>query len=57
MLRFFKLVKEVWWSSGLVVRVLASTSQVPGSNIGPGGAFPQCGLRGGRSHCNNVQIK
>ena len=37
---------------GLVVRVPASRSPVPGSNLVPGP--PQCGLRGGRSHCNTV---
>ena len=38
---------------GPVVRVPASRSPVLDSILGPGGASPQCGLRGGRSHCNN----
>ena len=37
--------KEVWWSSAR-----------PGFESRPG-ASPPCGLRGGRSHCNTVQIK
>ena len=36
--------------------VRASRPPVPGSNLGPAGAYPHCGLRGGRSHCNTVQI-
>ena len=40
---------------GLTVRVPASRSPVPGSNLGHGGASPaECGLWGGSSHCNSV---
>ena len=53
--------KGVWWSlrrcGSLVVSVPASRLPVPGSNISPGPPSMQCGLRGGRSHCNTVQIK
>ena len=58
-LRKFILVwwsfKEVWWSRDYC-SVLAS-EPVPISNRGPAGAGPtrpQCGLRGGRLHCNTV---
>ena len=55
--------QEVWWSArrcsglrrcgGLVVRVHAIAR--PGFDSRPG-ASPQCGLRGGRSHCYTIQI-
>ena len=38
-----------------VVRVPASKKPVPGRESQPG-ATQQCALRGGRSHCNTVQI-
>ena len=37
--------------SGPVVSAPASRSPVSGSNPGPEPTRPQCGLRGGRSHC------
>ena len=49
--------KCVMRCGGLVVSVPASRPPVPWSNLGPGGASPQCSLRGGRSAlCNTVQI-
>ena len=39
-----------------MVGVPASRLLGPGSNLGPAGASPQCGLWGGRSHYNTVKI-
>ena len=42
--------REVWWSSGQSPCLQIAR---PGFDSRPG-ASPQCGLRGGRSHCNTV---
>ena len=39
-----------------MVSVPTSRPSVPGSDLGPRHPHEQCGLRGGRSHCNSDQI-
>ena len=45
--------KEVWWASGESPCLWIAR---PGFDSRPGASL-QCGLRGGRLHCNTVQIK
>ena len=47
------LVKEAWWSRGSVLSCPCLWAARPGFESRPR-ASPQCGLRGGRSHCNTV---
>ena len=46
-------MQEVWWSSG---QSLPLNITRPGFKSRPG-EFPQCGPRGGRSHCNTVHSR
>ena len=45
----------MWWSSGQCL--IAFGLPVPGSVFGPGGAFPQGGQWGGRTHCEYCSHK